>query len=131
MMRYVLYQVDPGWRSLPPEERSLQKKEFADLLAATEGGPGIDVHAYSTVGLRADADICLWEIADGPGPIQDLQARINATELGRLLRPAYSYLAMTRPSQYLGGHPRRPGGPDAGGPGRLHVPVRLPHGEKA
>ncbi|HYR63547.1 MAG TPA: chlorite dismutase family protein [Actinomycetota bacterium] len=104
MMRYVLYQVDPGWRSLPPEERSLQKKEFADLLAATEGDPGIDVHAYSTVGLRADADICLWEIADGPGPIQDLQARINATELGRLLRPAYSYLAMTRPSQYLGGH---------------------------
>jgi len=24
LMRYVLYRVDPAWRSLPPEERSLQ-----------------------------------------------------------------------------------------------------------
>src|SRR5438045_906587 len=62
-MRYVLYQVDPAWRSLPAEARSLQKKELADL-----------------------------------------HGRINATELGRHLRPTYSYLAMTRPSQYLGGH---------------------------
>jgi len=100
-MRYVLYQVDPAWRALPAEERSLQKKELAGVLA--NAGP-VQVHAYSTVGLRADADICLWEIAEGPGPIQDLQARINATELGRLLRPTYSYLAMTRASQYLGGH---------------------------
>jgi len=101
LMRYVLYQVDPAWRSLPAEERSLQKKELADLL----GGPlPVEVHPYSTVGLRADADICLWEIAEGPGPIQDLQTRINATELGRRLRPTYSYLAMTRSSQYLGGH---------------------------
>jgi len=101
LMRYVLYQVDPAWRSLPPEERSLQKKELADLLGSSLP---LEVHAYSTVGLRADADICLWEIADAPGPIQDLQARVNATELGRHLRPTYSYLAMTRPSQYLGGH---------------------------
>ena len=79
----------------------MQKKELADVLG--NAGP-VQVHAYSTVGLRADADICLWEIAEGPGPIQDLQARINATELGRLLRPTYSYLAMTRASQYLGGH---------------------------
>jgi chlorite dismutase len=101
LMRYVLYQVDPAWRSLPAEERSLQKKELADLL---ESSLPVEVHPYSTVGLRADADICLWEIAEGAGPIQDLQARINATELGRHLRPTYSYLAMTRPSQYLGGH---------------------------
>jgi len=101
LMRYVLYQVDPAWRSLPAEERSLQKKELADLLGSSLP---VEVHPYSTVGLRADADICLWEIADGPGPIQDLQARINATELGRLLRPTYSYLAMTKRSQYVDRH---------------------------
>src|SRR5207245_10610948 len=101
LMRYVLYQVDPAWRLLPPEERSLQKKELADLLGGTQG---LEVYHYSTVGLRADADISLWEIADSPAPIQDLQRRINATQLGRYLRPTYSYLAMTRPSQYLGGH---------------------------
>ncbi|TMK53214.1 MAG: hypothetical protein E6G66_02545 [Actinobacteria bacterium] len=52
LMRYVLYQVDPAWRSLPPEERSLQKKELADLLGSSLP---VEVHPYSTVGLRADA----------------------------------------------------------------------------
>ena len=101
LMRYAFYQVDPAWRMLPPEERSLQKKELADLLG---GKLPFEVHPYSTVGLRADADLALWEIARGPEPIQELQERINGTELGRRLRPTYSYLAMTRASQYLGGH---------------------------
>jgi len=101
LMRYAFYQVDPAWRMLPPEERSLQKKELADLLG---GELPFEVHPYSTVGLRADADLALWEIARGPEPIQELQERINGTELGRRLRPTYSYLAMTRASQYLGGH---------------------------
>jgi chlorite dismutase len=101
LMRYVVYQVDPAWRQLGPEERALHKKEFADLLA---GDLSLEVHPYSAVGLRADADLVLWEIAEGAGPIQDLQARINATELGRWLRATHSYLAMTRPSRYLGGH---------------------------
>jgi chlorite dismutase len=101
LMRYVLYRVDPAWRLLPPEERALHKKELLDLL----GGEGaVEIHPYSTVGLRADADLCLWEIADGPEPIQELQARINATALGRSLVPSYSYLAMTRPSIYVRGH---------------------------
>jgi len=101
LMRYAFYQVDPDWRGLPSEERSLQKKELADLLG---GGLPLEVHPYSTVGLRADADFALWEIARGPELIQELQVRINGTELGRRLRPTYSYLAMTRASQYLGGH---------------------------
>ena len=101
LMRYAFYQVDPAWRMLPPEERSLQKKELADLLG---GELPFEVHPYSTVGLRADADLALWEIARGPELIQELQVRINGTELGRRLRPTYSYLAMTRASQYLGGH---------------------------
>ncbi|MGH2704661.1 MAG: chlorite dismutase family protein [Actinomycetota bacterium] len=101
LMRYALYRVDPAWRLLPPEERALHKKELLDKL----GGQGeVEIHPYSTVGLRADADLCLWEIADGPEAIQELQAGINATGLGRALVPSYSYLAMTRPSIYLKGH---------------------------
>lgn len=100
MMRYAFYRVDPAWRLLPPEERSLHRKELIDLLAA----PSIEVHTYSTVGLRADTDLLLWELADDPGQIQAFQARINGCALGRHLTPSYSYLAMTRPSIYLGGH---------------------------
>ncbi|MGH2718861.1 MAG: chlorite dismutase family protein, partial [Actinomycetota bacterium] len=101
MMRYAFYQVDPAWRLLPPEERALHKKELAGVLAGDES---VEIHPYSTVGMRADADLALWSIARSAGPIQALQARINGTELGRRLVATYSFLAMTRKSQYLGGH---------------------------
>jgi chlorite dismutase len=104
LMRYAFYQVDPTWRSLPPEERALHKKELAALLGGDAAPAGVEIHSYSTVGMRADTDLALWEIAADAGPIQELQARMNATELGRRLRPTYSFLAMTRASQYLGGH---------------------------
>ena len=100
-MRYAFYQVDPAWRLLPAEERALHKKELAQVLAGDEA---VEVHPYSTVGLRADADLALWEIAGDAHPSQDLQARINGTELGRRMKATYSYLALTRPSKYLGGH---------------------------
>lgn len=100
LMRYVLYQVAESWRALPPEERALQKKEFAEAISTD----GCEVHSYSTVGLRADADMLLWEIADSAEQIQALQSKINGTGLARHLRATYSYLAMTKKSQYLKGH---------------------------
>lgn len=104
LMRYAFYQVDPAWRNLPAEERALHKKELAGLLDGTSAPSGVEIHAYSTVGMRADADLALWSLAADGGAIQALQAAINATALGRMLRPTHSFLAMTRASQYLGGH---------------------------
>ncbi|MHB8513677.1 MAG: chlorite dismutase family protein [Actinomycetota bacterium] len=101
LMRYALYRVDRAWRSLPNEERSLHKKEFATLLG--EQAP-CEAHAYSTVGLRGDTDFCLWMLAQDPSALQTMQAAINATALGRYLEQTHSYLAMTRKSQYLKGH---------------------------
>lgn len=100
LMRYVFYRLDPAWRRLGDEDRALHKKEFAQTVAAAT----IEVHSYSTVGLRADSDLALWEIAGGPEPIQQLQAAINGTALGRALIPSHSFLAMTRRSAYLKGH---------------------------
>jgi len=100
LMRYVFFTVDPAWRRLPDEERSLHKKELVEVVGRAEP----DVHPYSTVGMRADAEFGFWTIADGPEPIQRFQASLNGTALGRYLVPTYSYLAMTRKSQYLKGH---------------------------
>lgn len=100
VMRYSLYKVDPAWRRLPDEERAMHKKEFAEAVAAAP----IDVHPYSTVGLRADSDLLFWQIGDSPEGIQAFQASLNGTALGRALSPSYSYLCMTRKSAYLKGH---------------------------
>lgn len=100
VMRYAFYKVDPAWRRLPDEERNLHKKELSDVVA----GADIEVHPYSTVGLRADSELAFWEIAAGPEGIQDFQSALNGTALGKYLNPTYSYLCMTRKSQYLKGH---------------------------
>ncbi|MEO7803926.1 MAG: chlorite dismutase family protein [Actinomycetota bacterium] len=100
VMRYVFYQIDPQWRHLPHEERVLHKKEFAEALADSP----VEVHSYSTVGLRADSEIALWQLSDSAESIQQLQARLNGTRLGAWLRTTYSYLATTKKSQYLKGH---------------------------
>jgi chlorite dismutase len=100
LMRYAFFRLDPAWRSLPPEERALQKKELTAVIA--DAGP--EVYPYSTVGLRADADLALWVIGDDASELQQFQAQWNATALGRALVPSYSYLAMTRRSIYLRGH---------------------------
>ncbi|HVE92556.1 MAG TPA: chlorite dismutase family protein [Actinomycetota bacterium] len=101
LMRYALFKVDPAWRHLGAEERSLHKKELAELISSDLP---LQVHPYSTVGLRADADLCLWLLADDAHPLQEFQSRMNATGLGRYLQPTHSFLAMTRKSMYLKGH---------------------------
>lgn len=100
LMRYSFYQVDPAWRRLADEERSIHKKELAETVA----GASIEVHPYSTVGLREDSDLAFWQITDDPEGLQNFQASLNATALGRYLAPTHSYLAMTRKSAYLKGH---------------------------
>jgi len=101
VMRYVFYKLDPAWRLLPNEERTLQKKELLDLFGRDVP---LEVYTYSTVGLRADADICLWEIGDRAEELQEFQAMLNGTAMGRALIPAHSFLAMTGKSVYLKGH---------------------------
>jgi chlorite dismutase len=104
LMRYAFFKLDPEWRSRPPEERALHKKELQGLIEAAPADAPLEVHPYSTVGMRADCDVALWLIGDEPADIQRFQALWNATALGRFLVPSYSYLAMTRPSVYLKGH---------------------------
>ncbi len=100
VMRYAFYSVDSSWRNLPDEERTLHKKEFIEVVSHAP----CEVHPYSTVGLRADSDLALWEIADGAEQIQNFQADLNATALGRALKPSHSFLAMTKKSTYLKDH---------------------------
>lgn len=101
IFRYALYRVDPAWRRAPNEERAMHKKEFADALASV---PACAVHPYSTVGLRAEADLLLWLVSGDVQAVQDVQAAMNGTHLGRMLECTHSYLAMTKPSRYLKGH---------------------------
>jgi len=102
---YTFYRVDPAWRRLPVEERIAGKDAFADVVEDWSGRMS-SLRAYSTAGVRPDADFFLWKITERYADLGELGAELNATPLAGYLETAYSYLATTKASQYTAA--RRP-----------------------
>jgi chlorite dismutase len=103
-IRYLFYKVRPSWRhDLNGSERAAARQEllqvieqFADRLAV--------LRAYSTLGTRADADFALWMVSERLEDFQELQSALLNTPMGAHLDTPYSYLAMTKRSQYVDRH---------------------------
>jgi chlorite dismutase len=102
LVKYTFLKVDAealGWSETDREQAA---HEFAGLLnGRAEAGTLL---AYSTVGLRGDCDLLIWQAADTVDDIQRAESAWRATRLGPHLQIAHSFLAMMRPSPYLGRH---------------------------
>ncbi len=102
-IRYLFYKARPTWRQLSAEQRGHARTE---LLAALE--PFAErlpvMRAYSTLGTRADADFLLWTVTERLEDFQELQAAVLQSPMGAHLDTPYSFLAMTKRSQYVDRH---------------------------
>lgn len=101
-VKYDFYRVDPLWRRLPQEEREDNRREFCAVV--DELASGMFIRSFSLVGLRGDADILLWGASTSLEQLQEGGTRLRSTALGRYMELPYSYLSMTRRSQYIGDH---------------------------
>ena len=101
-VNFLCYAVDPLYRRLPPAERQKGNREFLSELSRSRSD--VDVHSYLGIGLRHDTDFFFWAIAKDLAPFQSFAADLLATGLGAYLKPSWTFLAMTRPSQYNPGH---------------------------
>jgi chlorite dismutase len=96
---YTFYRIDPAWRRLPLDERQAGKDAFADVV--DDFAARFDhLRAYSTAGVRPDADFFLWKITERYDDLGELGAALNGTPLAGWLSTPYSYLATTKASQY-------------------------------
>jgi chlorite dismutase len=102
---YTFYKVDPAWRWVPMEERIAAKEAFADVVDEWARRMSA-LRAYSTVGVRPDADFFLWKITERYADLGELGAELNGTPLAPYLETPYSYLATTKASEYTAA--RRP-----------------------
>ena len=97
-VQYTLFKTDPAWRRLPAAEREAGRAEFA---CAVQACSAVTTHAYSTLGLKANADLMLWRHSESLEAMQEMIARLLLTGLGRYLEISHSLLGLTRPSVYV------------------------------
>jgi chlorite dismutase len=103
-IRYLFYKVRPGWRQeTPADRRAASAADVVQVLEQFKERMAV-LRAYSTLGTRGDADLMLWMVSERLEDFQELQASLLRTELGAQLDTPYSYLAMTRRSQYVDRH---------------------------
>jgi chlorite dismutase len=101
-LKYTFFKVDPQWRRLTTEEKSSSKHEFVSIVTGFAKDNALK--SYSLVGIRGDTDFMLWTIAGQLEQFQELTSDLLSSNLGKYLEIPYSYLAMTKKSEYLGGH---------------------------
>ena len=97
-VKFTFVKVDPAWRRLPGEERARHKQEFA--AACNEFAEEHALRAYSLVGTRGDADLMIRSWARSLDPVHELHVLLNQSGLMGWAQVPYSYLAMTKPSEY-------------------------------
>jgi chlorite dismutase len=102
VVKYTFLKATPSCFEWSEAERAAAAAELAAILE--EQGREGTLLAYSTVGLRADCDLLLWHAAQSVDEIQAAESRWRSTRLGPRLEVAHSFLAMTKPSPYLGRH---------------------------
>lgn len=97
-VQYLYLKLDPAWRRLPEDARREGREAFARVVE--QAAPEITTYAYSTLGLKVDADLLLWRKAASPMPVQEMTSRLLLSGIGAYLQPAHSLFGFTRPSIY-------------------------------
>ena len=97
-VKYTFLKVDPAWRRLDEAERAQHKREF--LAACEDFAQDRLLRAFSLVGTRGDADMLLLSQATNLERIHELHVVLAQSGLMQWCETPYSYLAMTKASEY-------------------------------
>jgi chlorite dismutase len=97
-VKYTFLKVDPAWRRLEDDERAEHKREF--MAACENFGQDRLLRAFSTVGTRGDTDMMLLSQATNLERIHEFHVVLAQSGLMKWADTPYSYLALTKPSEY-------------------------------
>lgn len=100
---FTFYRLRPSAYALTVEERQAAGEEFVSMVE-TAARHLLLWRSYSLVGLRGDADLLLWQVADAPSGLQAFASDVRRSQLAAHLEVSYYYLALTRRSIYVDDH---------------------------
>src|SRR5687768_16208626 len=101
-VKYTFFKVAAAWRGLPATERASINQAVVAILETFAAR--MLVRIYSTIGTRGDCDLLLWTVSDRLEDFTELTSQLFGSRIGVHLEMPYSYLAMTRRSQYIDNH---------------------------
>src|ERR1051325_7530209 len=101
-VNFMFFRVDRALRREPASVRAAAKRELGEIIKKYTGP--MMVLPYSTVGLKTGVDFMLWRIGYDLEPFQQMAADINRSGIGGWIDIPFSYLAMTKHSQYVDEH---------------------------
>jgi chlorite dismutase len=97
-VKYTFLKLDPQWRRLESEQRGSDKREF--IAACEDFASDHLLRSFSTVGTRGDVDLLLLSQSTNLERIHEFHVVLAQTGLMKWASIPYSYLAMTKPSEY-------------------------------
>ena len=103
-VNFLGWKLDPAWRQLPEEQKKADREELARVLQGWNIPGRMLFLPYSLIGIRADVDILLWRICYALEDLEQMSVDVSRTHLGHYLRPAHSFLSMTKRSTYVIDH---------------------------
>ena len=98
-VNFVFFRVNPLWRKLDGESKSIFKREFLSVYDSFQDD--FLLYSYSLVGFDSKADFMLWRIGQSLDRIQDMTAKLFRTRLGSYLETAENYLAVTKKMTFI------------------------------
>lgn len=99
-VNFAFFKISPEWRRLSINERREHKEEAVRVIHRWNN-EDMRMLTYSTAGLRCDTDIMLWRICYSLDCLSSAHTDFIKTPLGGYMQESYSFLGMTKRSQYL------------------------------
>lgn len=91
--------LDPAWRRQPDDARGADAHAFCQ--AAGKDPQGLRTLTYTSVGLEPGVDLLLLRLGASLDDLEDANARLLRTGLGRWLTVRHSLVGRMVPSQYV------------------------------
>jgi chlorite dismutase len=98
-VKFSFFKVAPEWRRLDNATRDQQLAEFREVVE--DWSERNLIRCYSTMGTRGDTDFMIWQVSYDLGDQQRMAGELLGTNLGGWLITPFSYLSMTKNSQYV------------------------------
>lgn len=101
-LKYTFFKLLPTWRSINKAEQQEAKEVFRQIV--NKYGSRQIVKPFSLFGTRGDCDFMLWTISERLEDFQEMISDVLKSPLGKHVSTPYSYLSMTRRSEYIREH---------------------------